>query len=82
MTDVDIGGGITLTVNTTVIQGAVTVGFDLAACAALANDNLCKVCDAATKSKLEAKLTKSLQVSTFNPSEMKDKNNFFNFENQ
>ena len=60
MTDVDIGGGITLRVDTMAVRGAITVGFDAASCAALANDDLCKVCDAATKSNLEAKLCKFL----------------------
>ena len=34
------------------------------------------------KCSLEAKLTKTLQVSSFNPTDMKNTNNFFNFVNQ
>jgi hypothetical protein len=45
----------------------------------LTDDSLIKVYEHAVKSNLSDKLTKGLQVTTFNPSDMKDKNNFFVF---
>ena len=54
-------------------------GYDAAARAALADDTLIKVRNLATKSNLPAKLTKGLQVTTYDPSSLKDPNNFFNF---
>ena len=46
---------------------------------ALADDTLIKVHDLATRSNLPAKLTKGLQVTTCDPTDMKNPNNFFNF---
>lgn len=46
---------------------------------ALADDTLIKVHDLATRSNLPAKLTKGLQVTTYDPTDMKNPNNFFNF---
>lgn len=82
-TTVNIDGVGTLTLNThQAPKGPVTTAFDATSRAALADDNLRKVREAATKSNLTAKLTKTLQVSTFDPADMKDSNNFFNFVNQ
>ena len=63
-------------------KAAITTAFDETARANLTDDALRKVRDAATKSNLDDKITKSLQVSSFNPTDMKDPNNFFNFVNQ
>lgn len=45
----------------------------------LKDDMLIKVRNLAVKSNLPAKLTKGLQVTTYDPSDMQNKNNFFNF---
>lgn len=45
----------------------------------LTDDMLIKVRNLATKTNLPAKLTKGLQVTTYNPDDLKNKNNFFNF---
>ncbi len=49
---------------------------------ALADDQLVKVCDLAVKTNLDAELTKGLQVTAHDPSDLKDSNNFFNFVSQ
>ena len=61
---------------------AINHGHTAAMRAALADDTLIKVRDLATKTNLPAKLTKGLQVTTYNPSDLKDPNNFFNFVSQ
>ncbi len=68
--------------DTTAAPGAIVHGYDAAARAALAGDTLIKVRNLASKTNLDAKLTKGLQVSTFNPADMKDTTNFFNFVSQ
>ena len=68
--------------DTTARPGAIVHGYDAAARAALTGDTLIKVRNLASKSNLDAKLTKGLQVSTFNPADMKDSTNFFNFVSQ
>ena len=45
----------------------------------LTDDMLIKVCNLAVKCNLPAKITKGLQVSTYDPADLKNKNNFFNF---
>ena len=82
MTDIDIGGGFVIQFDTGAVQGAITTAHDEASRTALAGDTLIKVCDSATKSNLPDKLTKQLQVTTFDPSELKNTNNFFNFVGQ
>ena len=69
-----------LTFDTTrVVAAPVVHGYDRASRAALADDTLIKVRDLATRSNLDGKLTKGLQVTSYNPSDLKDSNNFFNF---
>ena len=57
-------------------------GYNKAGRQALTGDQLIKVHDLAVKTNFVAKLTKGLQVSTYNPSDLKDPNNFFNFVSQ
>ena len=54
-------------------------GYDKAQRAALTDDILIKVRDAAVKCNLDAKITKGLQVTTYNPEDLKNPSNFFNF---
>ena len=58
---------------------AIVSGYDRTTRAALTDDTLIKVRNFATKTNLPAKLSKGLQVSSYNPSDIKDPNNFFNF---
>ena len=81
MPDVTING-IKIAFDTTTVNGTITTAYDKAARDALAGDTLVKVRAMATKSNLPDKLTKSLQVSSFDPSEMKNSSNFFNFVGQ
>ena len=57
-------------------------GYTKAQRDALTDDTLIKVCDQAIKMNFLVKLTKCLQVTTYNPADMKDSNNFFNFVSQ
>ena len=82
MTDVTIGGGLTIEFDTAIEQDPVTTAYDEATRTALTGDTLIKVRDLAIKSNLPDKLTKQLQVTTFDPSELKNSNNFFNFVGQ
>ena len=76
-------GSLTLTIfNHQPPKPAITTTFNEAARTALTGDGLRKVRDAATTSNLDDKITKTLQASSFNPTDMKDPNNFFNFVNQ
>lgn len=65
--------------DTTAAPTPLVSGYDKVARDALSGDTLIKVRTAAVKSNFPSKLTKGLQVTTYNPNEMKDKNNFFNF---
>ena len=80
MTDVTIGGGLTIEFNTAVEQAPVTTTYNEATRTALTGDTLVKVHDLAIKSNLPDKLTKQLQVTTFDPSKLKNSNNFFNLQ--
>ena len=62
--------------------GHINHGYTHAQRAALTDDVLIKVRDLATKSNLVDKMTKGLQVSTYDPTDMKEKSNFFNFVSQ
>ena len=64
---------------TTTIATPIVHGYDKAQRDALTPDSFVKVYDAAVKSNLPDKLTKGLQVTSFHPTEMKDKDNFFVF---
>ena len=64
-----------LTANPTVL----IAGYTKAQRDALTDDMLIKVRNLATKSNLPAKITKGLQVTTYNPDDLKNKNNFFHF---
>eukprot|EP00977_Amphora_coffeiformis_P020346 scaffold8126_cov170-Amphora_coffeaeformis.AAC.20 len=68
-----------VTFDTTSTPTVVVSGYGKAERDTLANDTLIKVRNLATKTNLIAKITKGLQVSTYNPDNMKNKNNFFNF---
>eukprot|EP00977_Amphora_coffeiformis_P002922 scaffold563_cov87-Amphora_coffeaeformis.AAC.1 len=68
-----------VTFDTTSKPAVVVSGYDKAERDTLADDTLIKLCNLATKTYLVAKITKGLQVSTYNPDDMKNKNNFFNF---
>lgn len=57
----------------------VSTGYSKLQRDALKDDMLIKVRNLAVKSNLPAKLTKGLQVTTYDPSDMQNKNNFFNF---
>ena len=81
MLDVNVGG-LTIEFDTTIEQDAVTTSFNKAGRNALCDESLVKVHEAAVKCNLPDKLTKSLQVSSFDPAEMKNKSNFFNFVGQ
>ena len=61
MTDVTIGGGLTIEFNTAVKQAPVTTAYDEATRTALMGDTLSKVRDLAIKSNLLDKLTKQLK---------------------
>ena len=61
------------------ITTSLSLGYTKAQRDGLADAELIKVRDAAVKTNLTAKLTKGLQVSTYNPTDLKDPNNFFNF---
>ena len=67
------------TFNLGAAPAAINHGYTKAQRDALTDDTLLKVRDAAIKSGLPAKLTKGLQVSSYNPADLKDPNNFFNF---
>jgi hypothetical protein len=54
-------------------------GYNRATRSALKNDALVKVKEAAVKKILPTLLSSNLQVTTFDPSEMKESSNFFNF---
>ena len=71
-----------LTFDTTATPAAIVHGYSKAQRDALTDDHLIKVRDLAVKSNLDSKLTKGLQVTTYNPADMKDSNNFFNFVSQ
>ncbi|MCA1807606.1 MAG: hypothetical protein LC687_07145, partial [Actinobacteria bacterium] len=58
---------------------AITSGYSKTQRDNLTDDMLIKVRNMAVKSNLPAKITKGLQVTTYNPDDMKNKNNFFNF---
>ncbi len=73
-------GGVTFDTGAT--PAPVNHGYTKAQRDALTDDTLIKVHDLATKSNLDAKLTKGLQVTTFNPTDLKDSSNFFNFVSQ
>ena len=81
MPDVVVNG-ITIAFDMTTVNANITTAYDKAARDALTGDTLVKVRAMATKSNLPDKLTKSLQVSSFDPSEMKNSSNFFNFVGQ
>ena len=68
-----------ITFDLTVAPAGVNHGYTKANRDGLADDILIKVRNLATKTNLDAKLTKGLQVATYNPSDMKDGNNFFVF---
>ena len=68
-----------VTFDTAATPAAIDHGYTLASRQALTGDTLIKVRNLAVKTNLDGKLTKGLQVSTFNPSDLKDPNNFFNF---
>eukprot|EP00977_Amphora_coffeiformis_P012533 scaffold3119_cov92-Amphora_coffeaeformis.AAC.3 len=68
-----------VTFDTTSTPTVVVSGYGKAEQDTLADDTLIKVRNLATKTNLVAKITKGLQVSTYNPDDMKNKNNFFNF---
>ena len=54
-------------------------GYTKAQRDALADDTLIKVYDYAVKSNLPARMTKQLQVTSYNPSDLLSEGNFFNF---
>eukprot|EP00977_Amphora_coffeiformis_P013960 scaffold3820_cov179-Amphora_coffeaeformis.AAC.1 len=68
-----------VTFDTTSTPTVVVSGYGKAEQDTLADDTLIKVRNLAMKTNLVAKITKGLQVSTYNPDDMKNKNNFFNF---
>ena len=68
--------------DTATTPSGINHGYTKAQRDALTDDTLIKVHDQAIKSNLPAKLTKGLQVTTYNPADMKDTNNFFNFVSQ
>eukprot|EP00977_Amphora_coffeiformis_P020160 scaffold7957_cov76-Amphora_coffeaeformis.AAC.1 len=68
-----------VTYDTTSTPTVVVSGYGKAERDTLADDTLIKVFNLATKTNQVAKITKGLQVSTYNPDDMKNKNNFFNF---
>ena len=69
-----------LQVDTTIARPADPVsGYTKAQRDALTNETLIKVRKEATKCNLVTKISKGLQVSSYNPADMKDPNNFFNF---
>ena len=68
-----------VTFDTTATPAAIVSGYDRTARAGLSDETLIKVRNIATKTNLPAKLSKGLQVSSYNPSDIKDPNNFFNF---
>jgi hypothetical protein len=58
---------------------SVATGYDRTIRAGLVADTYIKVYDAAVKPKLAQKLTKGLQVTSFDPSDLKNTDNFFVF---
>ena len=77
----------TFTVNgvefdTAAAPSGISHGYTKAQRDALADETLIKVRNQVIKTNLSAKLTKGLQVTTYNPADMKDSNNFFNFVSQ
>ena len=73
---------LSMTFDATAAPAAINHGCTKAQRDALTDDQLIKVRDLAVKCSLAAKLTKGLQVSTCNPADLKDPNNFFNFVSQ
>ena len=65
--------------DTSANPAAIVHGYDRAARTALTGDTLIKVRDSAVKTNLSLKLTKGLQVTTYDPKDLKDPSNFFNF---
>ena len=65
--------------DTAATPSGINHGYTKAQCDTLTDDTLIKVCNQAIKSNLPVKLTKGLQVTTYNSADMKDTNNFFNF---
>lgn len=63
-------------------RSTINHGYTKATRAALTGESLIKVHNLATTTNFVAKLTKGLQVSTFDPSDLKNPNNFFNFASQ
>ena len=70
---------ITIAFDATTVNRTITTAHNKVARDALAGNTLVKVCTMAMKSNFPDKLTKSLQVLSFDPSEMKNLSNFFNF---
>jgi hypothetical protein len=60
-------------------SNVVATGYDRTICAGLVADTYIKVYDAAVKPKLAQKLTKGLQVTSFDPADLKNTDNFFVF---
>ncbi len=71
-----------VTFDTAANPAAIVHGYDRTSRGALADEHLIKVRDLAVKTNLSARLTKGLQVTTYNPSDLKDSSNFFNFVSQ
>ena len=67
------------TFDLTKVSANVIGGYDRATRIALKNDALVKVKEAAVKKVLPTLLSSTIQVTTFDPSEMKESTNFFNF---
>ena len=71
-----------LTLDTAAAPPPIIHGHNKAARDALTGETLIKVRTLAAKTNLTAKLTKGLQVTAHDPSDLKDSNNFFNFVSQ
>ena len=68
--------------DTTRARATINHGYTKAQRTALTGDALIKVHDLAVKTNFVAKLTKGLQVTTYDPADLKNPNNFFNFASQ
>ena len=67
------------TFNLNAVAAQTSGGYSRASRAALTGEALVKVKDSAVKKVLKPPLTANVQVSSFDPSQMTDKSNFFNF---